>query len=157
VRWTGALSFGYLPVTRTHTVTRTLTLTNLHTAAVNVELAAYFRYGNDEKQGVAITIEPSSLLIAANSKQEVAVVLKLYPAGIANELGPLKPWLIDKGEQGNDGELSSDQEVDGFVVITPSVGTTIQVHLCRRRCLVPGICLYLVGQALSCRPISGGV
>ena len=39
----------------------------------------------------------------------------------------LRPWLVDKGEHGNDGALFSEQEYDGFIVITPSVG--VAIHL----------------------------
>jgi uncharacterized repeat protein (TIGR01451 family) len=149
VSWTGAISFGYMPVAANTTVTRTLTLKNLQGSPVDVNLTPLFRYANDENQGVQIVAQPNTLTLAANGTQQVSIILKLYPNGIPSVLGPLKAWEIDKGEFGNDGERFTNQEVDGFVVITPTVGPAIHVpwHVLPRAA---------AGMTVNATPLPGG-
>jgi uncharacterized repeat protein (TIGR01451 family) len=141
LRWTGALSFGYLPVVATTTATRSLTIANLQGAAVDVGLSATFRYAGDEDAGVQISAQPSSITIPGNGTRTVTIQLTLTP-------NLLKAWEIDKGEFGNDGAAFSNQEVDGFVVITPNAGAAIQVpwHVLPKAA---------AGMALSTQPAGG--
>ena len=118
LRWTGALSFGFVAATANQTLTRTLTLKNLQGSAADVNLSATFRYADDTGIGVQISAQPSTLAIPANGEAEVAIVLEIDP-------GNLKPWAIDKGESGGDSEAFRNQEVDGFILITPTVGITV--------------------------------
>ena len=124
LRWTGALSFGYVAATANRTLTRTLTVKNLQGTPVNANLAAIFRYANDQNQGVQISVQPSTIALPANGETQVAVILQLNPSDI-------KPWAIDKGEFGGDSAAFRDQEYDGFVLITPTVGITVgpAIHL----------------------------
>lgn len=127
LQWSGALSFGYLPVTANGIFTRTLTLKNLGAAPLDVQLASHFRYADDANQGVRLVPQPSALTLAAFESRDVTITLELYPAGLPNQLGALRPWLLNKGELGNAGALFSVQEIDGFVTMTPSVGAAIAV------------------------------
>src|SRR5262249_1638692 len=125
--WGGAISFGYQPVSANTFVTRTITLQNLQNAPVTVNLASAFRFASgpnsDANAGVRVTPKTSSFILPANGSAEVKIVLGLFPAGIPSILGPLKPWQLDKGAHGNDNPLFTQQEVDGFIIITPTLVT----------------------------------
>jgi uncharacterized repeat protein (TIGR01451 family) len=150
LQWSGALSFGYLPVAANAIFTRTLTLKNLGAAPLDLQLASSFRFADDINQGVRVVPRQSALTLPAFESRDVAIALELYPAGIPNELGALRPWLLNKGELGNDGALFSVQEIDGFITITPSVGAAIHVpwHVLPKAA---------AGMTLAATPVAGAM
>jgi minor extracellular serine protease Vpr len=145
VSWGGALSFGYVPVSETITLSRTLTVLNLDNAPVDVVITPTFRFANDEDAGVQITVQPAdSNQIPGGETRDFYVQLQLTPAS-------LKPWAINMGELGNDGEAFTNQEYDGFIEIGPSGGgSSIHVpwHVLPKRA---------AGMELAALPASGGL
>lgn len=121
--WSGAVSFGYVAASANTTLTRTITISNLQNSAVNVNLGASLRFADDQNHGVAMSFDQSSLALAANglpnSSKKVKVFLSISP-------NQLKTWRIDRG-QNSGGLLFTDQEVDGLITITPSVGSAIHL------------------------------
>jgi subtilisin family serine protease len=118
--WTGAMSFGYLPVADYQVYTRTLTIKNLSASPQNVTLTSAFRYLEDENQGVVVTPGVATAAIPANGMVEVPVVLEISPES-------LHPWVIEKGVLGANGDALTFQEYDGYVEIAPQTGDPIHV------------------------------
>lgn len=126
LKWTGSLSFGYLPATDDTSVTRILTIQNLASVAQTVELTNTFRYTDDENAGVVVTPLESVVNIDANASVTVAVRLDVYPAG-NNDNDPLHNWVINKGSLGANGDSLTFQEYDGALQLTPSEGDPVHV------------------------------
>lgn len=126
--WTGSISFGYLPVSDYQVYTRTLKIKNLASGPQTVEIESFFRYAEDAGLGVVVTPGAATAIIPANGSIEVPVVLEIFPVGDdAEGLGPLHPWVIQKGSLGASGAALQFQEYDGLVEITPQSGDPIHV------------------------------
>jgi subtilisin family serine protease len=126
--WTGSLSFGYLPVADDQVYTRTLTVKNIGNAPQNVTLQSFFRYADDEGQGVTVTPGVANASIPAGESIQVPVVLRIFPAGNqATGQDALHPWVINKGSLGANGNALTFQEYDGYIEIAPATGDPVHV------------------------------
>jgi len=119
--WTGSLSFGYVPASRRQTITRTLTIQNLAALPQTVQIDSYFRYLEDYAQGVYVTPGLDNVTVLAGSVVTVPIVLEIDPPAA------LHRWVLDRGQQGANGELLRYQEYDGYVRITPRQGAPLHV------------------------------
>lgn len=125
LKWTGSLSFGYLPAPAYQAVTRTLTIQNLAESETTVDIEAFFRYAEDEGAGVRMTPGQAQVTIAATGIVTVPVVLEIFPIGDPDAtpaLDPLHPWIIQKGSLGASGDALTFQEVDGIIELRPTSG-----------------------------------
>ncbi|MBX3002024.1 MAG: CHRD domain-containing protein [Caldilineaceae bacterium] len=118
--WTGSMSFGYVPASEYQAYTRTLTIQNLGPIGQGITIDSFFRSNEDFAQGVFVTPLVSTAFIPAGATIEVPVLLEIYPAGRQQPpLGPLHPWVVNRGSLGANGLALQFQEYDGYVRIRP--------------------------------------
>lgn len=126
--WTGSMSFGYVPASRYQVYTRTLTIQNQGPLGQGINVSSWFRASEDAAQGVFVTPQVTTAFIPAGGSIEVPVVLEIFPGGNGDlGLGPLHPWVVNRGSQGADGSSLQFQEYDGYVLIESQSNDPIHV------------------------------
>jgi subtilisin family serine protease len=108
-----ALSFGFLDVTAPRTrLTRTVQVRNLSNAPVTYDIDAALRYPDDVRNG-AVTVTPSATRITVGPSQRATFDVTLTIDGHR-----LRPWRLNSGSNGTNGDLLTTFEYDGYVRLT---------------------------------------
>jgi hypothetical protein len=108
----GALSFGFVDVADTVTLTKTVTIRNLdnkkHTYTVNPT----FRYANDAATGAVLVSAPSSVTVKPGLGRTTTFDVSIFIDG-----SKLPGNYMNSGSQGANGIALTDNEFDGYLIL----------------------------------------
>ncbi|HEU0245121.1 MAG TPA: S8 family serine peptidase, partial [Candidatus Limnocylindrales bacterium] len=105
---TGALGFGFVEVTDTSHLTKTVTVRNYTGASKTYDIEPTFRYQDDVDNGAVTVDAPDSVTVPANGTATFDVTLTI-------DASKLRPWNLDSGEHGADADRLTALEYDGYV------------------------------------------
>ena len=104
----GSLGFGFVEVTGTSELTKTVTVKNYTGSAKTYDIEPTFRYADDETNG-AVTIDaPASVIVPANGTATFDVTITI-------DASALRPWTLDSGANGANADALTSLEYDGYV------------------------------------------
>lgn len=115
-----ALSFGFADVTGTTTMTKTVNVQNYGSESVTLDIAATFRFGNDETGAVSVSTPPS-VTVASGSSASFDVEITIDGA-------LLDGWTGNSGSNGASPVWLDDLEYDGYVTLDAE-GEANDIHL----------------------------
>ena len=128
-----SLSFGYRPVIKAgaagNRFRRTLEIKNLSAQSCTYQLAATYRYADDQADGaVSLSFSPASVTVPAGGTKTVQVTLTVDGT-------KLPDWNLNGGSQGGNGERLRRLEVDGYVTLTcdANLVATVPWHVLPRK------------------------
>jgi subtilisin family serine protease len=108
-KWTGALSFGFVDVTKpTVELKRTVTLRNYSAAPIVYAVQPTFRYVEDEDNGAVSFQVPDHVMVPALGTVKFDV--KLFIDG-----AKLREWGMDSGGNGANPDALTEFEYDGYL------------------------------------------
>lgn len=121
---TGALSFGFVDVTKATTrLTRTVVVHNYSNKTITYNITPSFRFANDVTNGAVDLSTPPSVRVPARSERTFRVTLTIDGA-------KLRQWGLNSGSQGANGPLLDTFEYDGYVTLNdPNTAATDDLHL----------------------------
>jgi minor extracellular serine protease Vpr len=104
----GSLGFGFVEVTGTSQLTKTVTVKNYTGSAKTYDINPTFRYQGDVTNGAVTVAAPPSVLVPANGTATFDVTLTIDPS-------KLRPWTLDSGANGANPDVLTSLEYDGYV------------------------------------------
>lgn len=126
-RW-GALAFGFVDVTGTSTLQRTVVVRNYSNKSITYNIASNFRFADDAATGAVTVSAPASINVPANGSRTFRVTLTI-------DGSKLRPWGLNLGSTGGDAATLTTFEYDGYVTLTNATANTINLpwHVIPRR------------------------
>lgn len=121
---TGALSFGFVDVTKATTrLRRTVVVHNYSNKTITYNITPSFRFTDDMTNGAVGLSAPASIRVPARSERTFRVTLTIDGT-------KLREWGLNSGSQGANGPLLDTFEYDGYVTLdNPKTATTDDLHL----------------------------
>ena len=111
----GSLGFGFVEVTGTSTLTKTVTVKNYTGAAKTYDIEPTFRYQDDVANG-AVTIDaPDSVTVPANGTATFDVTLTIDATALRPWTDPTTGFGLDSGPNGANADALTALEYDGYV------------------------------------------
>jgi minor extracellular serine protease Vpr len=104
----GALGFGFVEVTGTTELTKTVTVRNYTGSAKTYAIEPTFRYQDDIDNGAVTVDAPDSVTVPGNGTETFDVTIMIDPAA-------LRPWTLDSGAAGADPDILTALEYDGYL------------------------------------------
>lgn len=126
-RW-GALAFGFVDVTGTSTINRTVVVRNYSNSAITYNIASSFRFADDAATGAVSLSAPASITVPKNSSRTFRVTMTI-------DGSKLRPWGLNLGSTGGDAATLTTFEYDGYLTLTSGSANTINLpwHVIPRR------------------------
>lgn len=143
-RW-GALAFGFVDVTGTSTLQRTVVVRNYSNKSITYNIASGFRYADDAATGAVSVSAPASITVPKNSSGTFKVTLTI-------DGSKLRQWNLNLGSTGGDAATLTTFEYDGYLTLTSATANTINLpwHVIPRRAArVSGPTSLAVGGSAS--------
>jgi subtilisin family serine protease len=108
---TGALSFGFVDVASSTTISRSMIVRNVGKATKTFTITPGFRSAAKAASGAVTVTAPSTVTVPAGGKATVKVTMKIDPT-------LLPDWTLNGGSQGGNGALLNGFEYDGYIILS---------------------------------------
>jgi subtilisin family serine protease len=122
---TGALGFGFVEVTGTSELTKTVTVKNYTGSAKTYAIDPTFRYADDVANGAVTVDAPASVNVPANGTATFDVTITIDGSA-------LRPWTLNSGSNGANADVLTALEYDGYLNLddqSTSADDTDPAHL----------------------------
>ena len=121
---TAALSFGFHDVTESSaTLNRRVTVHNYANQSATFDVDVSFRFPDDEASGgVTVTTSKQSVTVPAHGNGNFNVQAVVHTTS-------LPEWTLNSGSDGNNGDLLTAHEFDGYVTLTEVGNPDNTIHL----------------------------
>jgi subtilisin family serine protease len=105
---TGALGFGFVEVTGTSELTKTVTVKNYTSSAKTYAIEPTFRYADDVANGAVSVDAPATVNVPANGTATFDVTLTIDGSA-------LRDWTLNSGSNGANPDILTSLEYDGYL------------------------------------------